>query len=196
MAYTPCTSAIAANIAMNCANPNVGGYTGRGVLVPIADAPTIVVDSENPRILTSITPASGKKFVAVDNVFAEPFTGSSTASANDSGRILFNKTIAMRVPLRGAGVSKDIIEPLTQAPLGFMLVAEKKDKVGDGSYEVIGYLQGLKVNGDGISRDESANGGDISVTMSCSEQWFECTMFDTNYATTKASFETMLENCI
>lgn len=196
MAYTPCTSEIAANIAMNCANPNVPGYTGRGVLVPIADAPTIVVDGENPRILTSITPASGKKFVAVDNVFAEPFTGSKTESSSDSGRVLFNKTIAMRVPLRGAGVSKDIIEPLTKAPLGFMFVAEKKDKVGDGSYEVIGYLQGLKADANSIIRDESANGGDISVTMSCAEQWFECTLFDTNYATTKASFETMLENCI
>lgn len=196
MAYTPCASAVAANIAANCAHPNVGGYTGRGVLVPVADDPVIVVDSNNPRILTSITPASQKKFIVVDNVFGDPFSGSNTASNSESGRTMYTKTMSFRIPLRGAGVSKDIVEPLTQAPLGFILVAEKKDKVGDGSFEVVGYLDGLTVNGDGVTRDESANGGDISVTMSCQEAWFEVTLFDTDYATSKEAFEAMITAAI
>ena len=192
MAYTSCTASIAKNIVLNCSAPNVGGYTGRGVLVPIADDPIIAVNANNPRMLTSIAPASGKKFVAVDNVFAEPFSGSNTASGSDSGRILYTKTISFRIPRRGAAVSKDIVEPLNNAPLGFMLIAEKKDKSGDGSFEVIGYLQGLRPNADGITRDENANGGDIMVTMSCAEQFFEVTMFDTSYATTKSAFDTLL----
>ena len=39
MAYTPCTSAVAANIVKNCTTPIVGGYTGRGILIPLDKSP-------------------------------------------------------------------------------------------------------------------------------------------------------------
>jgi hypothetical protein len=41
-------------------------------------------------------------------------------------------------------------------------------------------------------RNENENGGDIVVTMSCQEQYFETTFFDTDYATTKAAFEALM----
>jgi hypothetical protein len=94
--------------------------------------------------------------------------------------------------LRGADTSKDIVEPLVDSPLGYLAVLEKKDRVGDGSYEIVGYGQGLTVNPDGIMRNEKENDGDIVVTMSCEEQFFEVTLFDTDYATTKAAFETLM----
>ena len=81
-----------------------------------------------------------------------------------------------------------------ESPLGYLAVLEKKDRVGDGSYEVVGYGQGLTVNPDGIVRNENENDGDIVVTMSCEEQYFETTFFDTDYATTKAAFETLMAN--
>lgn len=192
MPYTSCAADVAANIAKNCAKPIVGGYTGRALLFPVDQNPTIVVNAENPRILTSISPSASHKCIAVDNVFAEPFSGSQTASGADSGYMQFTKTFSFRVPLRGAGNSKDIIEPLANNALGFIAVIEKKDKVGDGSYEVVGYLDGLKANADGITRDEAANGGNVVVTMSCVENWFEVSMFDTDYATTKSAFDTLL----
>ena len=104
----------------------------------------------------------------------------------------YGKTFAFRIPLRGAEVSKDIVEPLADAPLGYLAVLEKKDRRGDGSYEIVGYGQGLTVNADGIMRNENENGGDIVVTMSTQEQYFEVTFFDTDYATTKAAFETLM----
>ena len=50
----------------------------------------------------------------------------------------------------------------------------------------------MTVNADGIMRNENENGGDIVVTMSTQEQYFEVTFFDTDYATTKAAFETLM----
>lgn len=191
MAYNPCTASIAMNIVANCEKPNVGGYTGRAVLIPVDANPTIVVDEDNDHILTSITLPEGVKSIAVNNVFAEPFTGSNTASQADSGRTSYTKTLAVRIPLRGGQVSKDIVEPLSQNALGYIMIAEKKDRVGDGSYEVIGYLNGLKANADGVTRDELANGGDIVATLSTVEPFFEVTLFDTDYQTTKAMFETL-----
>ena len=190
MAYSPCSSSVTKNIAASCGSPIVGGYTGRAVLIPTGDA-VFTISGTNDHMVTTIALASGKKAIAVNNVFAEPFTGSTTASGVDTGRFLHTKTLAFRIPLRGSDVSKGVVEALEQSALGFVAILEKKDKVGDGSFEVVGLQQGLKVNGDGVSRDESANGGDISVTMSCAEPYFEMAFYDTSYATTLDAFETL-----
>ena len=194
LAYASCAGSLAANIAKDCAHPMAGGYTGRGLLIPLTNTLTFAVDASNPRIITGITMGAGEKLAVIDNVWPLAFNDSNTQSNADNGRLVYNKTFAFRIPLRGGGVSKDIVEPLADAPLGYLAVLEKKDRVGDGSYEIVGYGQGLTVNPDGIMRNENKNGGDIVVTMSCEEQFFEVTLFDTNYATTKAAFETLMAN--
>lgn len=192
--YTPCVSNIAQNIVADCEKPNIGGYTGRAVLIPVDTNPVILYNQENPRIINSITLAEGAKSIAVNNVFTEPFTGSNTASNGESGRPMFLKTMAIRVPKRGGGASKDIIEPLVNNALGYIMIAEKKDKVGDGSYEVIGSFAGMKANADGVTRDELANSGDVVVTMSTTEPFFEVALFDTDYNTTRGLFEELYTN--
>lgn len=193
MAYTPCAANIAANIALDCAQPIAGGYTGRAVLIPYASAPTIVRDETNPRKVSSITLASGAKCVAVDNVFADPFNGSNTQGSTDSGRGQFVKTFAFRIPLRGADVSRDIVEPLVSSAGGFIAVLEKNDKTPDGDYEVVGLLQPLKTDASTIARTESENGGDISAQMACTEQYFECTFVaGATHAANLAAFEALL----
>ena len=192
MAYTPCTSAVAANIVKNCTSPIVGGYTGRGILVPLDKAPTFSVSASNPRTITGIAMGGTNKFIAIDNVFTDPFAGTTKASNGESGFIKHDKTFAFRIPQRGSDVSRDIVEGLENSPLGFVAVLEKKDRVGNGSFEVVGYQSALKVNADGVTQDETANDGATNVVMSCSEHFFEVTLFDTSYATTLAAFEAML----
>lgn len=192
MAYASCAGSLAANIAKDCSKPMAGGYTGRGLLIPLSNTLTYAINANNPRIITSITMGASDKLAVIDNVWPSAFDGSNTQSNADSGRTLYGKTFAFRIPLRGAGTSKDIVEPLVESPLGYLAVLEKKDRRGDGSFEIVGYCQGLQVNADGVVRNENENGGDIVVTMSCQEQYFEVTMFDTDYNTTKAAFETMM----
>ena len=194
MAYASCAGSLAANIAKDCAHPMAGGYTGRGLLIPLTNTLTFSVSGTNPRIITGITMAVGDKLAVIDNVWPSSFNGSQTQSNADAGRMMYSKTFTFRIPLRGADVSKDIVEPLAEAPLGYIAVLEKKDRRGDGSYEIIGYGQGLTANADGIMRNENENGGDIVVTMSTSEQYFEVTLYDTNYATTKSAFETLMNS--
>jgi hypothetical protein len=192
MTYASCAGSLAANIAKDCSKPMTGGYTGRGLLIPLSNTLTYAINATNPRIITSITMGASDKLAVIDNVWPSTFDGSNTQSNADSGRTLYGKTFAFRIPLRGAGTSKDIVEPLVESPLGYLAVLEKKDRRGDGSFEIVGYCQGLTVNADGIVRNENENGGDIVVTMSCQEQYFEVTMFDTDYNTTKAAFDTMM----
>ena len=69
---------------------------------------------------------------------------------------------------------------------------EKKDRNGDGSFEVVGAEQGLVANADGIVRNEYENGGCTIVTMSTNEVNFENVFFATDYETTLAAFEALL----
>lgn len=194
MAYTSCAATIADNIAKDCAKPLAGGYTGRGVLIDLADAaPTFTVSGTNPRIITAITLAVGKKLSVIDNVFSpQPLTGSNSQSNTDDGMMKFRKTLVLSIPKRGAEASKEIVEPTFQSPLGYVAVLEKKDRNGDGSFEIIGYEQGLVANADGIVRNEYENGGCTMVTMSTNEVNFENVLYDTDYANTLSAFETLL----
>ena len=193
MAYTSCAASLAANIAKDCAKPIVGGYTGRGVLIDIADLSAVTQDGSNPRIITAITLGTGKKLSVVDNAFSQqPFNGSGSQSNTDDGMMKHRKTLVLTIPKRGAKASKEIVEPTYQSPLGYIAVLEKKDRNGDGSFEVVGFEQGLQANADGIVRNEYENGGCTIVTMSTNEVNYEYSFFDTDYATTLAAFEMLL----
>lgn len=188
-----CFGEAMASIAPDCNNPLVGGYTGRGALIPSDSITSVTASSSNPRILESIT---ADTIIGIENAVVTPFDGSTTASTADDGKMSFGKTISFRIPLRGANTAKNIVEPLAYSTTGYVAIVEKKDKVGDGSFEIIGYNQGLKVNADGIQRNENENGGDVSVTMSCTEGWFEATLFKTDYATSKGLFEALLSEAL
>ena len=54
-----CVSTIAGNIGLDCEHPIEGGYTGRGVLIPMESNPVLTRDANNPRIITGVTLASG-----------------------------------------------------------------------------------------------------------------------------------------
>lgn len=188
-----CVTDIAGNIGLNCTNPLEGGYTGRGVLIPMSAVPTFTRDASNPRIVSAIALAAGAKVCAVENVGSAPLDGSSTTGNGDAGYPKFTKAIALRIPERGAELSKDVIEPLVNSPRGFVGVFEKVDRVGDGSFEVIGVQSPLKVVDPAtVTRSETANGGAWSVTLQASEAYAECVLFDTDYATSLAAFEALL----
>lgn len=174
MANASCAAKLAANIAIDCERPIVGGYTGEGILIPLSSVtPEIVQDAANPRKILSITIGAGEKVVFVDNVSSTPFGGSSTAGNADSGYPEFAKTIAVRIPMRGAKVSRDVIEPLVDDPAGFLGIFPKRDKVGDGSFEVIGFLNPMRGDISSLSRDESANGGAWGLNLVSTESWAE-----------------------
>jgi hypothetical protein len=189
-----CVTDIARGITANCAKPITGGYTGRGVLIPADKLGTVVQNGENPRIIESIEPTI---VVEIDNtMISQPFNGSNKASSAENGKKQITKTFAVRIPLRGGEVSKSLIEPLLYSPTGFVAILEKTDKVGDGSFEVVGFQSALKVNDDGVVQNEYENGGDITATLSCVEDWYEVTLFETDYTTTLATFNGLLETAI
>lgn len=194
MSLQTCAAAIAANIAQDCNSPIVAGYTGRGVLIP-AGLISATQNSSNRRKVEDFGLDSSAKVCAIDDLFEVPFEGTNLASGSDNGFAQFTKTVGVHIPVRGADASLQIIEPLLRSREGFVAVLERKDKVGDGSYVVIGLQSALRANADGISQDETANGGAFMATLSCVEPWAELTLCptpgsdQTQYEASKAAFE-------
>lgn len=170
-----CIGKIAQSIGMNCASPIVGGYTGRAIMIDWTDVQTIIQDAQNPRKVLAIGLVQGAKVCAIDNaMLSTPFEGSNTAGANDAGFAQFVKVVSGRILTRGADVSKDIVEPLVKSGTGFLLVLEKNDKVGDGSFEVVGLNSPAKVvDPSTVVRNENENGGAIMFSVQATENWFE-----------------------
>lgn len=188
-----CVSEIAGNIGLNCEHPIEGGYTGRGIYIPMEAVPILTTDPNNPRIISAIAIATGKKVVSIDNEGSVPFDGSSTTGNADAGRTKFVKVVSVRMPERGADFAKNVVEPLVKSGRGGILVLEKTDRVGDGSFEVIGAQSPARViDPSTVTRQETAKGGAWVVNLQSSEDYAECVLFDTNYATTLATFEALL----
>lgn len=193
-----CVNDIAGSIGLNCEKPIEGGYTGRAVLIPIGTAGLVLTrNAQNPRIISNITFDAAAKLVKADNEgMATPFEGSNSTGNSDAGFTKFVKAIAIRIPQRGAQFAAEVLEPLVKSGRGFIGVFEKTDTVGDGSFEVIGSGSPMKVaDPSTVTRDENANGGAWSATLQSSEYYAECTLFDTDYATSLAKFEALLAAC-
>ena len=193
MAYASCAATISDNIAKDCDKPLVPGYTGRGVLIDLSGNPTITQSGTNPRTITAVALGVGVKCAVIDNSFGgQPLNGTNVQSNTDDGMMKYRKTVVVQIPQRGSEISKAVVEPMSQNPLGYMAILEKKDRSGNGSFEVVGFEQGLTANEDGITRNEYENGGCTVATLSCNESMYEYAFFDTDYATTLAAFETLL----
>lgn len=188
-----CIGNIAGNIGLDCAHPIEGGYTGRGVYIPMEAVPVLTQDVSNPRIVTAIALASGAKVCQIDNEGVTPFDGSQTGANNEAGYVRFVKTVAIKLPERGADFAKDVLEPLAKSGRGGILVLEKVDRVGDGSFEIIGAQSPAKVADPAtVTRQEGANGGAWSLTLQSTEVYAETVLFDTDYETTLEAFEALL----
>lgn len=188
MAFTPCSALLAENIASDCDNPRVAGYEQVGLIFnkEEIDYSALVVDASNPRIIKTIAAKSGKKpFVVYNNKNNPlPFNGTQTAFNADNDR--YDKTLQFYVEGIGGENAADVIEPLKGGD--YVVILQRKDHRGDGSFQVFGYQAGLKAS----EQVQDEDTGYWLITMTCSEPSAEVAYFDTDYATTKAAFDTLL----
>lgn len=190
MAFTPCLGKIAANIDQDCDNPRVAGYESIALIVNRDDIDwsAITVDSGNPRIVKTLALNSGAgvKPYAIFNprVNPAPFNGTQTEFSSDANN--YTKTLQFYFEGIGGGSSKDVVEPLKSG--SYLVILQRKDHRGDGSFQIIGYQSGLVASAQ--VQDEET--GYWLITMTTSEPSAEISFYNTDYATTKAAFDTLL----
>lgn len=184
MAYASCAAALAANIAVDCANPPKAGFTGEGILIDLDQVtPDFTVNSSNPRILEDIQIESGDKVCVVDNVWSNPFDGASRTLNTEAGRPKYDLSLPVRIPARSAAGAKDIVEPLAQSRLLGIF------KMNDGRYLVYGYSGTMRATEQ--TQGEGENDGDWLVTLTSSENWAVCELKAGTAAQTKAVYDAL-----
>lgn len=188
---TPCdNSQFARSIALECSTPLNGGNKGRAVYIPFKSIQEIATDSTNPRVITAVKLKEGEKCIAINNASTnQPFSGSTTTGNTDAGRARYAKVFAFQVPLRGADVSRDTIEAIVNDEEGGLIITEKNDKRGLGSFEVIGLQSAAKVDPTTVNRDETANGGAWTMSAMCTEDFAECNLYASSYDASKKLFD-------
>ena len=187
-----CSSVLSGNITLDCDSPIVGGYNGEAVIVDWSYNPVITYDAANPRKIKSITCPQGGVHI-VENAFVTPFNGSTTAGNTDNGLNEYLKTVSFQIPMRGADTSRDLVEPFFNSSFGFLAVLPKRDRVGDGSFEVVGAKGALRGDITTLTRDENANGGMWGLSLTCREQFAEVDLTgeDGTYESAKAAYDNL-----
>lgn len=188
--FTPCLGSLADNITEDCDNPRVSGYETKALIINRDDIDwsSITVDSTNPRIIKTLALNSGagiKPYVIYNpRVNPASFNGTQTEYSSDNDRYI--KTLQFYFEGIGGGASMNVVEPLKSG--SYLVILQRKDHSGDGSFQIIGYQSGLVAS----SQVQDEVTGYWLITMNCTEPSAEIAFFNTDYATTKAAFDTLL----
>ena len=95
--------------------------------------------------------------------------------------------------MRGADTSRDKVEPFFNSTFGFLAVLPKRDRVGDGSFEVVGAKGALRGDITTLTRDENANGGMWGLSLTCREHFAEVDLTgeDGTYESAKTAYDNL-----
>lgn len=188
--FTPCLGSLADNITEDCDNPRISGYETTALIINRDDIDwsSVTVDSTNPRIIKTLALNSGagiKPYVIYNpRVNPASFNGTQTEYSSDNDR--YSKTLQFYYVGIGANASMNVVEPLKSG--SYLVILQRKDHSGDGSFQVLGYQAGL-VASTQVQDEET---GYWLITMTTTEPSAEIAFFNTDYATTKSAFDTLL----
>lgn len=188
MAFSPCTAYLGANLSADCSNPRVRGYEQVGLIFNREDIDwtSVTYDASNPRIVKTLAMATGKTPFVIYNQRNNPlpFDGTQTEYNGDTDN--YDKTVQFYFEGIGAANSEDVVEPLKGGD--YIVLLQRKDHRGDGSFQLFGMQAGLKAT----AQVQNETDGYWLMTMTGSEPSAEVSFFNTDFATTKSAFDTLL----
>lgn len=186
--FTPCLGVVTANLDTDCENPRVSGYEDVALLFNRSDIDwsAVTIDASNPRIVKTLAVLTGKKPFVIYNprVNPAPFNGTNSTFEQEANQ--YTKTVQFYYEGIGGAASVNVVEPLKAG--SYVILLQRKDHRGDGSFQLIGYQAGVTATAQ--VQDEET--GYWLMTMTGSESFADVSFFNTDYATTKAAFDTLL----
>jgi len=192
MALNKCAANVAASVKQDCENPIVHGYEDVALLFNFSDV-SFVKNATNYRQKTSVVVKTGAKPFAIYNPSNIPFADNSDAASFDGLRPSYNKTISFTIPMRGTKTAKDIVEPLLKNREGYVVILATKDRVGDGSFPIIGSEAGAVCTAQERKNADKTTGGEWKITLvEENAPSAEICLFDTDYETSRTEFDRLL----
>jgi hypothetical protein len=196
MAFTPCTSVLGDSIDMNCNAPRIKGYEQTGFIVAKGDIDlaTTTFSGTNPRIITNLGIRVGGVVGAVYNKKQNPLPFGGTKTTYNRDADAYDKVVQFYYEGIGGADAKNVVEPLKNGE--YVIVLQRKDHKGDGSFQVFGFQIGISASNNGGAQVQDEETGYWLMTMATQEPYAEMSLFNTDYATTKDDFDTIMATAI
>src|SRR5690606_37111342 len=155
------------------------------------DINNVTYDQSNPRLVTAITLASGAKAYKIENFKKEIDAGFDLVTS-DTNIDKFNQY----VKFEAWGIDSDTVKALDELS-DLVIIVERKNKGadGDGAFQIYGLQTGLYKSSDTMRANTASGKRIIELTNQAEEESTVSyhVFFDTDYATTKAAVEALLE---
>jgi hypothetical protein len=188
---TNCNFGIAADILKDCAAPPTAGVEAVAYAFNRSDIDSVTYDQSNPRLVTGITLRTGAKAYKIENFKKEIDAGFDLVTS-DTNIDKFNQY----VKFEAWGIDSDTVKALDELS-DLVIIVERKNKGadGDGAFQIYGLLTGLYKSSDTMRANTASGKRIIELTNQAEEESTVSyhVFFDTDYATTKAAVEALLE---
>lgn len=186
-----CNFGIAADILKDCSAPPTAGTEMVAYAINRRDIVGVTYDQSNPRLVTAITLAPGAKAYKIENFKKEIDAGFDIVTS-DTNIDKFNQY----VKFEAWGIDSDTVKALDELS-DLVIIVERKNKGadGNGAFQIYGLLTGLYKSSDTMRANTASGKRIIELTNQAEEESTVSyhVFFDTDYATTKAKVEALLE---
>lgn len=162
-----CFPELAKRLSPDCGELLKTGWTGRAILYQYSlGGVTVTINS--PAKVSSITvpETGGATRIRYDVSLVDAFTGTSVAGNADSGRVMFKKTIALKIPYSDIDhESGYVVQPLLKDTEGFLVLLERRD----GAWIVFGAYDACVGDVSSYAQNEYENDGMYTLNLTCTE---------------------------
>lgn len=201
MATDICSYLLSGDIAPSCKDYVVPGFEQDGLIMnrDEIDFGAIEFDSARPNVISQLAMLAGKRAYRVRVLGNTPFTGTATSFVAGTYQNTFTNTVQFLVLDNGPDVCANVIDMLANGK--FVMILEntykslnKETNKGDSAFQIYGYTQGLAASAiENDKYSEETNGGWLVTMQETKASKSGFFLFKTDYATTKAMFESLAE---
>lgn len=186
---------MAAAIAADCSNPQVGGVEADGIIINRSqvDFDSCVRDTANPSLISTLALKSGATGYAISQMGKQPFNGTNTAFVSGNNKNKFNKVVSFLVYDHSPACSHNIIDQLANGDFVVILKNKYAGSDSKAKYEIFGYEAGCKQT-EG-SRDPYSEDTDGAWAITLTETGAPTSgvfLYNTDASTTAAAYEALL----
>jgi hypothetical protein len=142
-----CNANINDNIQDNCDNPMFSGMEAGAYIFNKGDISDVVSSEDNSNLIVDFAlKDTDKRGYFIINPRNNPFTGTNTAVEVGDYRNTFTRTVSLFIPMDGADVVKNIIDPIANGRFVVILHNQYVNDKQDNEFPIFGLDRGLVVS--------------------------------------------------
>ena len=162
-----CFPELAKQLSPGCEEFLKTGWTGRARLYHYSrGGVTVTIDSPAEVSSIKVPETGGAAAIKYDVSLVDAFTGTSVAGNTDSGRVMFTKTISLKIPYSDIDINSiAVVQPMLNDTEGFLILLERRD----GPWIVFGAYDACVGDVSSYAQNEYENDGMYTLNLTCKE---------------------------